>query len=384
MLKGIRVTSLEGYIAAPYCTSILAEAGAEVIKVERPGSGDPRRDYDPLLKENGHSLSGGFASYNRGKRSLAIDLHDPETLHKFKELLKTSDVLISNLRPGTLDSLGFDVATCARDFERLIVCEISGFGQTGPFAKWPAFDSVIQAMSGLSSLIGETPESAPGLAPMGTMDLLGGVYSTIGILMALVQRQRTGRGTRIDAAMYDIGAAFLERPLALYEFTGKTPTRGADNFSPVGSFICGDGGWVSIVIPTDAMWQRCLSAIDRYDLAVDERLQTVVKRAENMRTLIIPALEEWAADKTKFEAAKILREAGQPAGVVQTIAEVRECEHLRARELFQAIDDPLAAPGDLRLPHFPLIFNDVDFKDARTTHPGPIPELGEANEEFGF
>ncbi len=378
LLAGIRVVSLEQYIGAPYCTGLLADAGAEVIKVEAPGGGDPRRGYDPLRTDENGSLSGGFASYNRGKKSVELDLKTPEGLADLGRLLEAADVLVSNLRPGSLSRFGLGPTEVAERFPRLIVCEISGFGQTGPYASWPAFDSVIQAMSGLSSMLGETSDSPPGLAPMATMDILGGVYAAVGILAALVGRQRTGRGTRVDASMYDIGAAFLERPLTLHEFTGDVPTRGTDLFSPVGSFRARDG-WVCLVIPTDEMWRRCCAAIGRPELADDPRLDTVLKRAERMRDLVIPLLEDWAAERGKEEAARILRDAGQPAGVVQTIAEVRRDPHLAARGLFQPVDDPRAVEPDgsrLALPRLPLLFDGV------ASVPGTIPALGENTEEL--
>jgi len=380
LLEGVRVVSLEAYIAAPYCTNLLADAGAEVIKVERPGAGDPRRAYEPKLRDGDGELSSGFASYNRGKKSVELDLARPADREVFDGLLAGADVLVSNLRPGSLERMGLGRDTVSERYPRLVVCEISGFGQSGPYAHWPAFDSVIQAMSGLSSLLGPSPEQPPELAPMGTMDLLGGVYSVIGILMALVARQRSGRGTHVDASMLDIAAAFLERPLTLHEFTGSVPLRGADRFSPVGSFRAGDGGWISIVIPTDEMWSRCCAAIGRPELRDDPRLDTILKRAEAMRELIIPALEEWAAPLDRHEAARRLREHGQPAGVVQTVDEVRANEHLAARGLFAELDDPRAVRADgsrMRLPRLPLLF------DGRGAQPGPVPQLGQDNEEFG-
>lgn len=381
LLDGIRVVSLERYIGAPYATSLLADAGAEVIKVEQPGVGDPRRSYQPQREDDDGILSGGFASYNRGKKSVELDWSTPEGRAALDRLLADADVLVSNLRPGALGRLGLDAAGCAERFPALVVCEISGFGQTGPYAQWPAFDSVIQAMSGLSSLLGPSPEEPPELAPMATMDILGGVYSVVGILMALIARQRTGRGSHIDASMYDIGAAFLERPLTLHEFTGDVPMRGQDRFSPVGSFRAGDGGWISLVIPTDEMWRRCCAAIGRPDLEAHPDLDTVLKRAERMHDVVVPAFEEWSSGMTRDEAAEVLRSSGQPAGVVQTIDEVRADEHLAVRGLFQEVDDPRATNPDgsrLKLVRLPLLF------DGEGAAPGPIPSLGQHNEEFGI
>lgn len=375
LLAGIRVVSIEQYIGAPYCTSLLADAGAEVIKVEQPGQGDPRRDYDPRRGEGPGALSGGFASYNRGKRSVTIDIGTPDGQEELAQLLDTADVFVSNLRPGALGKRGFNRPRFERDFPTLVVCEISGFGQTGPYAQWPAFDSVIQAMSGLSSLLGSSREEPPQLAPMGTMDLLGGIYAALGILMALVGRQHTGRGTHVDASMLDIGAAFLERPLTLHEFTSEVPTRGVDNFSPVGTFAAGDGGWVSVVIPTDEMWRRCCAAMGKPDLVVRPDINSVVKRAQRMKDIILPALSAWAADLTRDEALARLREAGQPAGAVLDIDEVRADEHLAARGLFVPVEHPEAVNPDgsvLSLARLPLLFNGMG------PIPGTIPRLGEA------
>ncbi|MEV7392795.1 CoA transferase [Streptomyces sp. NPDC091215] len=379
LLNGIRVVSLEQFIAAPYCTQMLADAGAEIIKVERPGAGDPRRRYDPKVGPDDDYISGGFASYNRGKKSVELNLSDEDDRRAFEELLATADVLVSNLRPGSLDRQGLAPAELRESFPRLVICEISGFGTTGgPYAKWPAFDSVIQGMSGLSSLIGEQ-DGPPGLAPMGTMDLMAGVYATIGILTALVGRTSTGQGSHVDAAMYDIGAAFLERPLTLHEYTGEVPTRGIDRFSPVGAFRAGDGAWVSIVIPTDEMWRRCCAALGQPDLEHDSELDTTLKRAENMAGLIVPLLERWAKDMDRHKAVAALRAAGQPAGAVQTIADVRACKQLAHRGLFAAIDDERAQRADgtrLSLPRLPLLF------DGQGARPGPVPRLGSDNDEF--
>lgn len=376
LLAGVRVVSLEQYIGAPYCTSMLADLGAEVIKVEQPGVGDPRRAYDPRVGEGDDALSGGFASYNRGKRSVELDIAAEDGAADLARLLATADVLVSNLRPGSLARRGFDRARLERDFPALVVCEISGFGQTGPYAAWPAFDSVIQGMSGLSSLLGATADDAPALAPMGTMDLLGGVYAAYGILAGLVSRSRTGRGVHVDASMFEIGAAFLERPLTLHEFTGEVPTRGRDNFSPVGNFVAGDGGWISVVIPTDEMWRRCCEAMGRPELVADPGLDTSVKRAERMDEAVLPELTRWAAGMTRDEAIAKLRDAGQPAGAVLAIDEVRNDPHLAARELFVPVENESAVHADgsrMRLPRLPLLF------DGEGAHPGPVPALGEAD-----
>jgi CoA:oxalate CoA-transferase len=194
-----------------------------------------------------------------------------------------------------------------------------------------------------------------------------------------VQRQRDGVGSHVDAAMYDIGAAFLERPLTLHEFTGEVASRGLDTHSPVAVFQAGDGSWVSIVIPTDAMWARTCAAIGRPDLEHSPELDTSVKRASRMRDVVVPALEDWARNQTSGEVLTALRAAGQPAGSVQTIAEVRDCPQLAHREMFVALDDPRAVRDDgtkVSLTRLPLLF------DGHRATPGAIPRLGEHNDRF--
>ena len=377
LLRGIRVVSLEQFIAGPYCTSMLADAGAEVTKIERPGVGDPRRSYDPMIGSGDDAISGGFASYNRGKRSVELALDTAAGVAALSHLLADADVLVCNLRPGALARMGLAPAELRERFPRLVICEITGFGSTGgEAANWPAFDSVIQGMSGFASLVGDAG-GPPTLVPMGTTDMLTAVYSTVGILMALVQRERTGEGSLVDAAMLDITAAFLERPLTLHEFTGAVPSRGIDRFSPVGMFRAGDGGWLSLVIPTDDMWRRCAEAMGQPELTRDPELDTVLKRADRMHDLVIPKLEAWAAGLTRDEAAAALRAAGQPVGIVQDIAEVRANEQLAHRELFVPMVDEVAVRADgssLALPRLPLLF------DGRHAEPGPVPRLGEHND----
>lgn len=376
LLEGIKVLSLEQFIAGPYCTSMLADAGARVTKIERPGVGDPRRGYDPRIGEGDEAISGGFASYNRGKRSVELALDTPEGLARFERMLAEADVLVCNLRPGSLDRMGLPPSLLRERYPRLVICEITGFGATGgEAAKWPAFDAVIQGMSGFASLIGDA-DGPPMLAPMGTTDLLTAVYSTVGILMALVRRASTGEGSHVDAAMLDVAAAFLERPLTLHEFTGEVPGRGLDRFSPVGMFRAGDGSWLSIVIPTDDMWRRCAEALGRPELIADPRLDTVLKRAERMQDLVIPIFEAWASGMTRAEAADALRAAGQPVGAVQGIDEVRGSAQLAHRGLFAPMVDEPAVREDgsrLALPRLPLLF------DGRGAAPGPVPRLGEHN-----
>jgi crotonobetainyl-CoA:carnitine CoA-transferase CaiB-like acyl-CoA transferase len=268
-----------------------------------------------------------------------------------------------------------DPADLRTQFPRLVISEITGFGVSGgPLADVTAFDSVIQAMSGLSGLIGSDAYGPPLLAPMSTIDLLTGIWAALGIAMALVQRTHTGEGTHVDTAMYDIGAALLERPLALYEFTGEIPTRAIDHYSPVGTFRATDGRWLSIVIPTDEMWRRSCEAMCRPDLAANAELDTTLKRAERMLDTILPAFERCAKSEALDADAVVahLRAKGQPVGIVQTIEEVRHSEQLAHRRMFVPLRVRVGdgvVDSELRLVRAPLVF------DGQVATPGPVPEL---------
>ena len=337
-LEGIRVVSLEQYIAGPYCTMLLADAGAEVIKVEPP-NGEPRRTYDPFLGEGDDRVSGGFLYYNRNKRSVCLDLKAAGTQDRLISLLAGADVLVSNLRPGSLErfGVGYDDLV-ALGLHQLIVCEISGFGsRPGPYADWPAFDTVIQGMSGMMSLLTGVRPNEPGTLPAGSADVLAGIQANQAILLALLQRDRTGAGQYIDVSMYETMASFLERPLMLHEFTGAVPDNGLDDFAPVAVFQCADG-WVALIIPTDEMWHRFCTAIERLDWTNDARFEDVEGRSRHMSDVIVPELEHWAEHRSRTEVVDRFRQHGQPAGLVQTIEELRNCRHLESRGFFVPID----------------------------------------------
>jgi crotonobetainyl-CoA:carnitine CoA-transferase CaiB-like acyl-CoA transferase len=376
-LAGVRVLALEHFIAGPWCSQILADAGAEVVKVERPGVGDPRRWYDPYAEVDGQRVSGGFASYNRSKKSVVVDMTTDEGREQFLRLVDDADVIVENLRPGLMDrmKLGYDELNARNP--RLIYCAISGFGRLdshrGEFADWPAFDPIVQALGGLSSLMGDK-DGPPQLAPAGSMDLLTGTWAAMSVLMALLQRANTGRGQFLDAAMYDVAATFVGRPLMIYEWVGEVMTRGVDGFTPVGVFECGNGGHVALILPTDEMWYRTCAAIDRPDLLDHPALSTVLARSEAMNAVIVPALVAWASEMSHRGACDLLAGAGVPAGMVQSIDEVYNCRHLAARSMFVELDDPIAGPHTY--PRFPVLFSNYEPEYLRS------PLLGEHNTEY--
>jgi CoA:oxalate CoA-transferase len=374
-LAGTRVLALEHFIAGPWCSQVLADAGAEVIKVERPGIGDPRRQYDPLIEWEGERVSGGFASYNRNKKSIALDIMDSGARDVFLRLVEEADVIVENMRPGLMERAGLPYETLAECCPRLVYCAISGFGRRpdrqGPYSNWPAFDPIVQAVGGLASLIGER-DGPPLLAPAGSTDLLAGTWAAMGVMLALLERATTGRGQFLDVAMYDVTVAFLGRPLMIQDWVGTTMSRGLDVFTPVGLFRCADSGYVAIIIPTEDLWKKTCMGIGREDLLGREDLQTNLQRSEAMNAVIVPALEDWASGKDRHAACRSLIEVGVPAGMVQTVDEVYRCPHLQAREMFVTIDDPV--PGPRRYPRFPVLFSDFEPRYERS------PRLGEHTE----
>jgi crotonobetainyl-CoA:carnitine CoA-transferase CaiB-like acyl-CoA transferase len=375
-LEGVRVVEVGQYIAGPYCAMLLADQGAEVIKVERPGVGDPRRRYDPLVARDGKETSGGFITYNRNKKSVTLDLHSEAGAGLLGRLIDTADVLVENLRPGAMERAGFTPEALLARNSRLIYCAISGYGRaegfTGPYAERGAFDTAIQAMSGIMSLTGEV--GGPPIATvMGFADILTAVYGALAVSMALAARQRTGAGVFIDQAMYDSCIALLDRSLMLYELTGHVATRGVDRYAPVGALKASDG-YVAVIIPTDDMWRRFCAAVERPDLLERDDLATVLLRSEHFPDVVRPEAEAWTRTRTRTEVVARFTEHGLPAGEVQTVEEIARCPQVEARHLLLDVDDP--ALGRVRPARTPLLFAGWDAVRA-----DPPPQLGEHTDE---
>lgn len=373
-LDGIRVLEIGQYIAAPYCAMMLADLGAEVIKVEKPAGGDPRRDYDPLRRSESGSMSGGFLSYNRNKKSVTLDLSDPGDRQRYRALAATADVIVENLRPGAVDRLGLGYDTLKSDNERLIYCAISGYGRLsshrGPYAQRPAFDTAIQAIGGLMAVTGE-PDGPPLPTVTGFADVFTAILATVGVLSALQGRERSGVGTFVDQSMYDAVASLLERELMLWDFTGEPRRRGVDRYAPLGALRAADG-YVALILPTQEMWRRLCVAIERPDLLTDPQLHTVVQRAENFASRIRPEAEKWTATRTRREIVEHFAVQGLPAGECQTIDELYECAHLAARQMFLEIDDPHA--GVRRMIRTPILTDAYEGPRADSA-----PQLGADN-----
>lgn len=376
-LDGVRVLELGQYIAAPYCAMMLADLGAEVIKIERPEVGDPRRSYDPLMESSTGAMSGGFLSYNRNKKSVTIELATEAGRYEYLELADTADVVIENLRPGAVDRLGIGYETLRQRNSRLIYCAISGYGRLqthrGEYADRPAFDTAIQAMGGMMAVTGE-PGGAPLPTVTGFADVYTAVHGAVGVLAALAGREKSGTGAFVDQSMYDSIASLLERELMLFDFTGQDRVRGVDRYSPLGALRASDG-YVALILPTEEMWHRLCRAIRRPDLMDHPDLKTTVGRAENFTSVIRPEAEKWTAMHSRREIVDLFASFGLPAGEAQTIEEVYNCPHLSSRHMFLDITDEHA--GRRRMIRTPILIEGYDEPATASA-----PALGEHNGEI--
>lgn len=338
-LSGIRVTGLEQYMAGPYCTLLLADAGAEVIKIERPGKGDPRRSIPPFVEIEGEKRAAGFMGYNRNKKSLALDLRSEKGQEVYKRLVTASDVVVENLRPGSMDRQGLGFEAMSKLNPRLVWAIISGFGRmpgfTGPYSDRPAFDIVAEAMGGIMHQVGFA-DRPPSWTIYGMADIYTGMVTAFGIMQALFARERTGEGQLVDSSMLDNMLALSEQALAVYSVSGQVTTRGQlRNVWPRGAFQTQDG-FIALNVPDNIIWSRLCEAIGRPDLVEDERSKTAPARSENAEFLR-PIIEGWLAGMTRTEAVDTLNAAGVPTGPVYSAEDIFADPHVEARGMLMDV-----------------------------------------------
>ena len=333
-LSGVRVIGLEQYMAGPYCTFLLADAGAEVIKIERPGTGDPRRSMPPFAEKDGHKKGAGFMGYNRNKKSFALNIHDPEGKNVFRKLCASAGVVVENLHPGSMTKLGLGNADMRAANPRLIWGIISGFGRmpgyTGPYSDRPAFDIVAEGMSGMMNLVGHS-DKPPGWTIYSLADILSGTMAAQGIMQALYMRERTGEGQLVDSAMFDNMLALNEQMISYYSVAGEIGERGKPkNYYPRGAFQASDG-WVALHCPDNILWGRLADAMGHQDLKEDARTATGPARAQH-----IPMIDEiigtYLGEKTRDEAMTALNAAGVPCGPVNRADCVFSDPHVAAKK----------------------------------------------------
>ncbi len=341
-LEGVRVIGMEQYMAGPYCSLLLADAGAEVIKVERPGSGDPRRAMPPFAERGEARKAAGFMAYNRNKKSIALNLRSDAGKEAYRRLVATADVVVENLRPGSLDRQGIGCQAMRELNPRLIYAMISGFGRLpgfeGPYGNRPAFDIVAEAMSGIMHLVG-FEDKPPSWTIYGMADIYSGMVTAFGIMQALYMRERTGEGQVVDSAMYDNMLSLNESMVTLHSVAGQSPHRGRlQNTYPRGAFRTRDG-YIAVNVPDERIWQRLCEAMGRPELADDPKSNSVSARVAN-RDYLDPLIDELFANLTRQEAVDKLNAAGVPTGPVHTAEDIFNCPQVAARGMLLPVDDP--------------------------------------------
>jgi crotonobetainyl-CoA:carnitine CoA-transferase CaiB-like acyl-CoA transferase len=359
-LKGIKVLDLTRVLAGPHATQILADLGAEVIKVERPGTGDDTRGWGPpYVKDaqgNDTSESTYFAGCNRGKKSITLDLADPAGQERVRKLAGECDVLVENYKVGDLARHGLDYESMHKLYPELIYCSITGFGQTGPYAQRAGYDPIAQAMCGLMSVTGE-PEDMPGTTPqrvgVAVVDLMAGQYSVIGILAALLHRSRTGEGQHIDIGLLDVGVASMANIASAYLGAGVASKRNGGvhpSVVPSQVFKCADG-YVIVAAANDAQFRKLCAAAGQPEIAQDERFATNSARVRN-RELVAPVLERMFAQKPVAYWKEALPKAGVSCGPIYSIDQVFEDPQVRARGM--VVEVPYAPAGKIKMVRSPI------------------------------
>jgi CoA:oxalate CoA-transferase len=376
-LEGFTVLGVEQYISGPYATMILGDLGAEVIKIEHPQSGDPRRAYPPVLEGKESSLGVPFLLYNRNKRSVTIDLKTNEGRAIFLGLVKKADAVVENFRPGAADRLGVGYEACRSAQPKIVYGAISGFGRMpgylGPLSNDACFDPVAQAMGGIMDLTG-TPDGPPIFPMVGLADLHSGLLTALGVTAALLGRERTGLGQFVDIAMYDAIASLIERPIALYGLTGLQMKRGPDPVVPIAAFKVANG-YVALTAPSEEMWRRLCTAINREDLLTDWRFVSQVDRPIAFHGEFKEIFESWGSTRDVQDVCRQLRKHGVPVGPVQTVADLYECDQLAARQMIVPMELP-KVERTASVARTPILFS-----DSEPRRPSAPPDLG-ADTEF--
>jgi len=334
----VRVIDFTRILAGPFGSMFLGDMGAEVIKIEEPGKGDDTRGWPPFV--------GGEATYflsvNRSKKSLTLNMKAPEGQAILRKLLAKADVVLENFRPGTMDRLGFGHAALSAINPRLVYCSVSGFGESGPEASRPGYDLIVQGESGVMDLTG-FPDGPPVKVGNSIADLVAGMSAAQGILLALLARERTGRGQKVEIGMLDVMASLLTYQAGLYWNAGGQPKRRGNqhpSIVPYEVFKAKDA-YLTLGVANNSLWEKACRALERPDLTRDPRFDTDANRVAN-RDALIPLLNEIFGARSVDDWLTRLEAAGVPAGKIKTVAEVCESPHLKARGMAVKLDHPKA------------------------------------------
>ncbi|MGZ0189419.1 MAG: CaiB/BaiF CoA transferase family protein [Alphaproteobacteria bacterium] len=361
--NGVTVIDLTRVLAGPFSTMILSDLGARVIKVETPGSGDDAREYGPFV--NGKSAY--FVSVNRGKESIALNLKDDEDRATFEKLLSIADMVVENYRPGTMEKLGYGWEDLHEKYPSLIYAACSGFGHTGPHSKRPAYDMVVQAMGGIMSITGQ-PGGEPTRVGMSIGDMGAGLYTTIGMVTALYDRQRTGEGRKLDISMLDCQIALCENAIARYGATGEIPGPLGGrhpSITPFQTFKTLDGHMI-VAAGNNVMFHRFCDIINQPELKDDPRYETNRTRNENQPALEA-AIEGILATRTTADWLSELDPAGIPASGINNVEAVMAHPQVEPRRMVIEVDDPKV--GKLKVAGNPVKLSGFEDPLERPTAP---------------
>ena len=369
-LAGITIVSLEQAVAAPFATRQLADLGARVIKIERPGVGDFARGYDETV----HGMSSYFVWLNRSKESLTLDLKHPEAGRIIHRLLEGADMFVQNLAPGAAERLGLSAAALTNRYPRLIICDLSGYGSSGPYRDKKAYDLLVQCETGLVSVTG-TPET-PAKVGISVADIAAGMYAFTGILTALYQRERTGKGTTLELSLFEALGEWMGSPAYFTAYGGTPPPRtGASHatIAPYGPFRVGDGKQVNLGIQNEREWaQFCTIVLERPEVAVDSRFESNVKRVahrEALHAVIDAVFSQLTVDQViaRLDRAQIANAR------LNSMQEFWEHPQLEARQRWREVGSPV---GPLKALLSPVTMRDVE------PRMDPIPAVGEQTEQI--
>jgi glutaryl-CoA transferase len=382
-LSHLRVLDMSRILAGPWATQILADMGAEVIKVERPGQGDDTRSWGPPYAKDKDGQDTSEAAYylsaNRGKKSIAIDITQEAGQKIIRQLVCESDVVVENFKVGSLKKYGLDYESLTKINPQLIYCSITGFGQTGPYANRPGYDFAIQAMGGLMSITGQSddkPGGGPQKVGVALVDVTTGLYATIAILAAIANRYETGEGQYIDLALLDVQAAVLANQAMNYFTTGKSPSRLGNehpNIVPYQSLATADGH-IILAVGNDFQFKRFCELVNNPELAHDPRFISNKERVRN-RAILIPIIEKIMKQRNSEEWLKKLDEENIPCGPINSIDEVFANEQIRHRGMQLEIEHPVAEK-------ISMVANPINFSKTPNTYDRPPPLLAEHTNEI--
>ena len=380
-LDGLRVLDATHIVAGPFCAMILADMGAEVIKIERTRVGERARLNEPFVEaEDGRKASARFLAINRNKKSITLDLRNPRGKEIFESMVKESDVLLDNWGPGALRRLGLGFEHLREINSGLIYASITGYGDSdglrGPYSDWPANNPCVQGMGGWMEITG-APDGPPQMVGDNIGDSVPGVWTALGIMMALETRHKTGRGQHLDMAMYDCMVAHTTSIMPFYQASGQVTSRARENMITAQLALKASDGYAVLAGSGGGggKWEGLWKLIGRADLIEDRRYLGEGVTGEFYFNFIVPAIEEWSQYVPKLEIAQKLIELGFSMGVVQDAADLDQCPHLEVRKMFVESGDSLGGP-------FRTVNNPIRLTESPDTAAKAPPLLGEDNEEI--